>query len=101
VADGTLTTLRRFAPVSARIRLTLKPCAAAEQAAAPPAITGNGLGWTRIEDRVWETRCADADKLALVRRLLDDAPLPLADIGVVAPSLDDIYAGFLRHGAPP
>jgi Cu-processing system ATP-binding protein len=97
VADGTLATLRRFAPVFARIRLTLKQ---QEGEAPPPAITGNGLIWTRIEDRVWETRCADADKLPLVRRLLD-APLPLADIDVVAPSLDEIYAGFLRHGASP
>ncbi len=97
VADGTLATLRRFAPVSARIRLTLKQ---QQGAAPPPAIAGNGLVWTRVEDCVWETRCADADKLALVRRLLD-APLPLADIDVVAPSLDEIYAGFLRHGASP
>ncbi|MBN8889302.1 MAG: ABC transporter ATP-binding protein [Acetobacteraceae bacterium SCN 69-10] len=94
VADGTLATLRRFSPVSARIRLTL----ADPTDAAPPAIPGSVLAWTRIGGPVWETSCPDADKLALVRRLLA-APLELADIDVITPTLDEIYAGFLRHEA--
>ena len=79
VADGSLSTLRSLAQLPVRIRLTM------------PA--GN----------VVEMTCANDDKVAMVRRIAcdmdSDGGREIADIEIVQPSLDEMYAHFLRREA--
>ncbi len=74
VADGSLATLRGLAQLPVRIRLTLP------------------------SGEVVETACANDDKVATLRRIACEGP-ELADIEVVQPSLDEMYAHFLRREA--
>ena len=74
VADGSLATLRGLARLPVRIRLTL------------PA------------GEVVETACANDDKVATLRQIACEGP-EIADIEVVQPSLDEMYAHFLRREA--
>ncbi|CAO3456173.1 Nitrous oxide reductase maturation protein NosF (ATPase) [Azospirillum argentinense] len=74
VADGSLATLRGLAQLPVRIRLT------------------------RTSGEVVETTCANDDKVATLRRIACEGP-ELADIEVVQPSLDEMYAHFLRREA--
>ena len=85
IADGTLDDLRRIArlPVHVRIR---------------PAGAFAGTGWQRLADGSFETTVAAQDKLALLARLLAD-PGTVADLTVTEPTLDDLYAHFLRREA--
>ncbi|MBK3736890.1 ATP-binding cassette domain-containing protein [Azospirillum brasilense] len=74
VADGSLATLRGLAQLPVRIRLTLP------------------------SGKIVETTCANDDKVATLRRIACEGP-ELADIEVVQPSLDEMYAHFLRREA--
>ncbi|TWA83177.1 Cu-processing system ATP-binding protein [Azospirillum brasilense] len=74
VADGSLATLRGLAQLPVRIRLTLP------------------------SGEIVETACANDDKVATLRRIACEGP-ELADIEVVQPSLDEMYAHFLRREA--
>lgn len=74
VADGSLATLRGLAQLPVRIRLT------------------------RTSGEVVETTCANDDKVATLRQIACEGP-ELADIEVVQPSLDEMYAHFLRREA--
>lgn len=74
VADGSLATLRGLAQLPVRIRLTLP------------------------SGEVVETTCANDDKVATLRQIACEGP-ELADIEVVQPSLDEMYAHFLRREA--
>ena len=57
-----------------------------------------GTGWQRLADGSFETTVAAQDKLALLARLLAD-PGTVADLTVTEPTLDDLYAHFLRREA--
>jgi len=90
VAEGCLATLRRLADLPVRLRIAVQ---GADQAArlcdlyqVPPPPPGG----------VVELTCAPADKLALLRHALQLA-IPIDDVEVVQPSLDDIYAHFLAR----
>ncbi|MFO1210694.1 MAG: ABC transporter ATP-binding protein [Amaricoccus sp.] len=85
IADGTLDALRALArlPVHVRARPT-------GPFAAP--------GWHHLADGSFETTVAPEDKLALLARLLAE-PGGLADLTVTEPTLDDLYAHFLRREA--
>ncbi len=74
VADGSLATLRGLARLPVRIRLTLP------------------------SGEVVETACANDDKVATLRQIACEGP-EIADIEVVQPSLDEMYAHFLRREA--
>lgn len=74
VADGSLATLRGLAQLPVRIRLTLP------------------------SGEVVETACANDDKVATLRQIACEGP-EIADIEVVQPSLDEMYAHFLRREA--
>ncbi|WP_448203867.1 ABC transporter ATP-binding protein [Azospirillum sp. sgz302134] len=74
VADGSLATLRGLAQLPVRIRLTM------------PA--GN----------VVEMTCANDEKVRMVRSIACDG-MPVTDIEILQPSLDDMYAHFLRREA--
>ena len=85
IVDGTLAALRALArlPVTIRIR---------------PARPFDGQGWQRLSDGSLETRVAPREKLALLSRLLAN-PGILADLTVIEPSFDDLYAHFLQQEA--
>jgi Cu-processing system ATP-binding protein len=90
VADGTLAELRGLAHLPLRLRLTL-----AEPGASPPEWLPAGV--LRIGARLLELPCAPAEKMALLRQAAADPRI--ADIEVQAPTLDALYAHFLRGEA--
>ncbi|MGA1858913.1 ABC transporter ATP-binding protein [Azospirillum sp. 11R-A] len=94
VADGSLATLRSLAQLPVRIRLTL-PTGEIDTLAAR---VGEGAALTRLAGGVVELACANDDKVALVRRISCNG-LAVDDIEIVQPSLDEMYAHFLRREA--
>ncbi|CAO3359279.1 ABC transporter ATP-binding protein [Azospirillum palustre] len=98
VADGSLATLRSLAQLPVRIRLTL-PTGDIDTLAAR---VGEGAALTRLAGGVVELACANDDKVALVRRITCNgptAPIAVDDIEILQPSLDEMYAHFLRREA--
>jgi Cu-processing system ATP-binding protein len=90
VADGTMAELRRLARLPLRLRLTLS-------GATSPDWLASAGGLRRVDARVVEIPCAPEDKMALLRRAAEDPAI--ADIELQAPTLDELYAHFLRgHG---
>ncbi|WP_029007339.1 ABC transporter ATP-binding protein [Azospirillum halopraeferens] len=94
VAEGSLATLRTLAQLPVRIRLTL-PDGSTD---AVEALAGLGGSLTRLAGGVVELACANDDKVGMVRRLAC-RDLPVQDIEIVQPSLDEMYAHFLRREA--
>jgi Cu-processing system ATP-binding protein len=94
VADGSLATLRSLAQLPVRIRLTLPT----DDIDALAARVGEGAALTRLAGGVVELACANDDKVGLVRRIACDGPA-VEDIEIVQPSLDEMYAHFLRREA--
>lgn len=94
VADGSLATLRSLAQLPVRIRLTL-PTGEIDDLAAR---VGEGAALTRLAGGVVELACANDDKVGLVRRIACDG-LAVDDIEILQPSLDEMYAHFLRREA--
>ena len=94
VADGTLLELRHLADRPVRIRLTL-PDDRLEQV---PRVVGPAAGWRRVGSGVVELTCRDTEKVAALQAVAGLA-MPLHDIEVLSPSLDEIYADFLRREA--
>jgi Cu-processing system ATP-binding protein len=92
VADGTMAELRRLARLPLRLRLTL-----AQAGAAPPEWLAPAGDLRRLGPRMVELSCAPEDKMSLLRRATDDPRI--ADLDLQAPTLDELYAHFLRgHG---
>lgn len=94
VADGSLATLRSLAQLPVRIRLTL-PTGEIDTLASR---VGQDAALTRLAGGVVELACANDDKVALVRRISCNG-LAVDDIEIVQPSLDEMYAHFLRREA--
>ena len=94
VAEGTLATLRTLAQLPVRIRLTLP----AGDIDALADLVGHGAALTRLAGGVVELACANDEKVNLLRRVSCEG-LPVADIEIVQPSLDEMYAHFLRREA--
>ncbi len=90
VADGSLAELRRLAQRPVRIRFTVHD----EYVTLFPRIAGTALEWQRVSERTFEVSCAEQEKVDVVRQFTDGS-LPVADLEILAPSLDDIYAHFL------
>ena len=96
VAEGSLATLRTLAQLPVRMRLTVPDAGLA-------ALEGELAGLfdqsaTRLAGGVVEMICANDDKLDMVRRIARIGT-PLDDIEIVQPSLDEMYAHFLRQEA--
>lgn len=85
IADGSLDALRALARLPVHVR-------------ARPAGPFAAAGWQRAADGSFETRVAPEAKLALLADLLA-RPGGLADLTVTEPTLDDLYAHFLRREA--
>lgn len=87
MADGSLDDLRHMAGVRPRVRLRL-----------PELVPAGDERWGAWEPRpggLVEAACDEAEILPLLRSL----PAGTRDIQVIRPSLDEIYARFLRRGA--
>ncbi|CAH2601384.1 putative ABC transporter ATP-binding protein NosF [Rhodovastum atsumiense] len=88
MADGSLSALRRLAGIRPRLRIRL--------AEAPRAVV-NGpddwAGWSPLPGGLLETVCDEADLPGLLR----DLPPEVTEVDIVRPSLDDVYAAFLRR----
>lgn len=96
VANGSLDTLRRMVHLPARIRVTV----ANGGIDALPPLLGSAHDWRQVDGQTLEIDAVPEHKIALVRRVAD-AGAPIVDIDVIPPSLDEIYAHFLRQqGAP-
>jgi Cu-processing system ATP-binding protein len=92
VANGSIHELRRLASLPAKIR-----CRVADGNAAPLSdqfLAANP--WRRLNGHTIEIDAAPERKLALLQLV---ANLPFVDVDVVPPSLDELYAHFLREGA--
>lgn len=90
VADGTLAQLRRDIGVPMRLRLTL---------AAPAPSTALPAPWHRIDETRFERTCHEAEKVDAIRAI-GAIGLPIADIDIHIPSLDEIYAHLLERNDP-
>jgi Cu-processing system ATP-binding protein len=90
VANGTLGELRRVTQLPSRIVLTLADAISADDVAqlAPAA------SMRRINPHVLEFLCPGRDKMALVRRIVAEGA-DIADLEVVPPGLNELYAHFL------
>ena len=91
VADGTLDELRRIAKLPTRIRLKV----AGEAIADIPSWLGPLEDWRRINGHIVEIEAAQEQKVAVLRRATG-AGAPIEDLDVVPPTLDELYAHFLR-----
>lgn len=89
VACATLAELRGLADLPVRIRVHV--AAGAAVAALPSA------AWTRLDERRLELACAGAAKVAALREVAGlDA---VADVEIMPPTLDQIYAHLMREAA--
>ena len=91
VADGSLGELRRIARLPTRIRLKVTERGLASMSEwLGPADT-----WRRINGRTVEVDASPEGKIGLLRRATDETA-PVEDLDVVPPTLDQLYAHFLR-----
>ncbi len=89
IADGTLDDLRRIARLPTRISLKV-----AEGTEKPQGINGT-TPWRNLGDGAFETDVAPEEKIALLRKVTA-TPTALSTLSVAEPTLDDLYAHFLR-----
>lgn len=92
VADGTLQDLRRAAALPVRLVIHFA------DARDPASLNDNWTaeGWVQVGPRRYERSCLEEDKIASIRRFAAIAG-DVDDIEVLHPSLDDMYAHFLRR----
>jgi Cu-processing system ATP-binding protein len=91
VADGSLDELRRLAHLPIRIRLKIGP----HSLAAPPNWLGPVDGWRAINGHLVEIEASPENKIAVLRRATDESA-PVEDLEIMPPTLDELYAYFLR-----
>lgn len=89
IADGTLDELRNIARLPTRIGVRL----AADDSA--PVWTRGGTDWKRTAVGLFEADVAPEDKIALLHDMTAD-PSRLATLSVAEPTLDELYAHFLK-----
>jgi len=89
VADGTLDELRGIARLPTRIRVRLAP----DGKDHAERIASRDAGWRPVNGRTLEIDAAPEDKVALLRSAVADG-IPIADLDVTPPTLDELYAHF-------
>lgn len=90
IADGTIEELRGIARLSTRIRIRLADC---EPGRVEDWMKRTG-GWRRVNGHMLEIDAAPEEKIMLLRGATAiDAPV--ADLDVIPPTLDELYAHFL------
>lgn len=93
VADGTLSDLRRLSGFPTRIRVGLPTGVRLH-----PALLAGMAECRDLDEQTVEIQCSNASSLDVLRCLLN-ASVPLADIEIAPPSLDDVYVDILRRMA--
>jgi Cu-processing system ATP-binding protein len=93
-ADGTMAELRRLARRPVRIRITLRD----DHVTPFPRVAGMAFEWHRVSARTFEVHCPEQEKVSVVRHVTDGT-LSVADLEIISPTLDDIYAHFLHAEA--
>jgi Cu-processing system ATP-binding protein len=93
-ADGSMSDLRRLAALPIRIRLRL---------ARPLRLMVNDsgrwfVGWKHLGEGSYELECSEEEKVAVIGSL-GTLGLPIEDVEIIAPGLDDVYAHFLQRAA--
>ena len=90
VAHGSIDELRRIARLPAKIRLTISDS---------PENVRNWLGtaekWRQVNGHMVEIEAPPERKIELLRRATD-VDAPVNDVDVMQPTLDELYAHFLR-----
>lgn len=87
VADGTMEELRRLARLPVRLRLTLSGAELPDWLLPDATVR-------RLDGQVVEFSCPPERKMELLRRVAGDGRV--TDLDVMAPTLDELYAHFLR-----
>ena len=90
IADGTLAALRQRAQQPVRIKVTVGD----NPVDFFPEISSSALEWRRVSERTFEICCAEHEKVTVLRQVMS-GDLSIADVEIVDPTLDDIYAHFL------
>jgi Cu-processing system ATP-binding protein len=96
VADGSLDELRQLARLPTRIRLKVSGLAAGEVPSWLPATAS----YRRLNGHIVEIDAAPEQKVEFLRRVTA-AATPLEDVDVMSPTLDELYAHFLRSAERP
>jgi Cu-processing system ATP-binding protein len=94
LANGSLDDLRHLARLPAKIRLTV----AEGEVNAIPNWLGTIPNWRQINGHMIEIDAVPEHKIELLRRVTGMGA-PVVDVDVVPPTLDELYAHFLRRGA--
>jgi Cu-processing system ATP-binding protein len=92
VANGSIDELRRVAGLPTKIRLRVSGGAGAMPSWLGPTIQGR-----RLNGHVVEIDAAPEQKIGVLRRAMAEGT-PVEDLEVAAPTLDELYAHFLRSG---
>ena len=92
VADGTIDELRRLARLPTRIRLKISGLAPSE---IPPWVPGDAI-CRRLNGHIIEIDAAPNRKIDLLHRATASGN-SVEDVDVVPPTLDELYAHFLRQ----
>jgi Cu-processing system ATP-binding protein len=90
IADGTMMELRKRAKRPVRIKVMVQGA----HVTLFPHSSRAGLVWRRVGERTFEICCEEHEKVAVIREVTDGS-LPVDDVEIIAPTLDDIYAHFL------
>ena len=93
IADGTLDELRGIARLPTRIGVRLA------DTGATPGWTRGGTEWKGGASGLFEANVAPEDKIALLHDMTAD-PFRLAALSVAEPTLDELYAHFLKGQSP-
>ena len=94
VANGSIDELRKLAGLPIKIRVTV----ASGKAEKLSSLVGPVPNWREINGHLVEFDAAPGAKIELIRRATDAAG-PAEDVAILQPTLDDLYAHFLRrHG---
>ena len=91
-ADGSMSDLRKLAALPTRIRLRLSR---------PIRLTVNDgghrlAGWKQLGEVSYQLECSQEEKAAVIGGL-GTLGLPIEDVEISSPGLDDIYAHFLQR----
>jgi Cu-processing system ATP-binding protein len=94
VADGSLAELRRIARLPTKIRLRVTERGLANM----PEWLGPVNTWRRLNGRTVEIDASPEGKIELLRRATGEGA-PVEDLDIEPPTLDQLYAHFLRSEA--
>ncbi len=95
IADGTIEELRQIARLPTRIRVRL----ADRQPGEVEDWIGRTGDWKRVNGHMLEIDASPGEKIRLLRSAAS-SDAPVADLDVIPPTLDELYAHFLDAGKP-